>query len=186
MWDDILGAVVDPQPRAAPGTLGPSQEELQDYADEVNRFIRDMQSHVLRVGDAQYSVEAKEYAVRPWAPFLGDWTTLYASIPDVWFQSSAWEDVRAAHTKALEHKKMFERYGVAFTTQVAPGKEVPLEAPPPPRTSEAQEKKDEQEEKETGGGIGYAKAAVGLVLGAGAIVGGYALGKLVGIAYGRR
>jgi hypothetical protein len=187
MWEfEPLGAMAEP--RAAPGTFGPSQEELQDYADEVNRFIRDMQAHVLRVGDGQYSAEAKAYAVRPWmVPFLAEWTELYNGIPDVWLQSSAWEEVRAAHSKALEHKRQFERHGVAFTTQVAPGKEEPLQAPPPPRTPEKQEKEEESADVNGGKGkIGYAKAAIGLVAGGLAIVAGFSIGKLVGIAYGGR
>lgn len=186
LWDDSRSESLGAEPDVKDPGFFIGREDLVDYGDRVNKLIRDMDSHLSR-SDVSFSADVLFLKMEQWIPFKVEWDETYKEIPDAFRRGAMWTRIRVAHKKALDYREQFETKGVKFTKVVSPGIEKPLDSPAPP-DPRAEERKEEEESKADAakGGISTAKAAVGVVVGGLAVAAGFAIGKLVGIAYGGR
>lgn len=157
-----------------------TSEELRDYADMVNKFIRDINISVVNNEDAMG--ETAKALWPQWVKFRLDWETVYSKTRTTWVRGAAYLAVRDYHQKAIDWKDRWEKAGMVLTTvevapvkdappgapeQRAPGKPIDVPAPPPSASPSA-----ETSGSAGGGGIsaGWYVAGGCLLVGAGAVL----------------
>lgn len=172
-----LGAVA-----ADPGFYVTS-EELRDYADTVDKLVRDIDRAVLAAKGSMGPTATGYWPL--WVNYLVEWTGVHQKTRTTWVRGAAYLAVRDFHARALAWRDKWEKAGVPMrevdvtvTPSVSPGGPPvetqragkPISAPLPPPSGE-----DEGSEagRRSGGAsisagwyvaAGFALVGVGVVL----------------------